>query len=272
MRHDEIQIAINWAAMEGWNPGLYDAELFHIADPQGFFIGTLANEPVAVGSAVVYDEHFAFCGLYIVNPDYRRQGYGIALTHARLDYVGERNAGIDGVIENIPIYERIGYRLAHYNARFRGLGGISVVTHRSITDLSDLPFTQIERYDRQCFPAPRARFLHAWITQAQGKAYGFMDHGRLRGYGVRRKCIDGHKIGPLFADSPEIAEHLLAALIRDIPECPFYLDISRANPEAETLVEKFKMEEVFGTGRMYLKGKPDIAEHKVFGITTFELG
>ena len=44
------------------------------------------------------------------------------------------------------------------------------------------------------------------------KIMGFVDAGRLKGYGVLRKCRVGYKIGPLFADQPEIAEALFAAL------------------------------------------------------------
>jgi hypothetical protein len=39
MRPDEISIAVNWAAAEGWNPGLVDDACFAAADPEGFFIG-----------------------------------------------------------------------------------------------------------------------------------------------------------------------------------------------------------------------------------------
>ena len=41
MRPDEISIAVNWAAAEGWNPGLADDACFAAADPEGFFIGEL---------------------------------------------------------------------------------------------------------------------------------------------------------------------------------------------------------------------------------------
>jgi len=39
MRPDEIALAADWAAAEGWNPGLDDAACFVTVDPDGFFIG-----------------------------------------------------------------------------------------------------------------------------------------------------------------------------------------------------------------------------------------
>ena len=63
MSPDEVALAVEWAAQEGWNPGLHDAETFRAADPQGFFVGTLQGEPVASISVVRYDPGFAFLGL-----------------------------------------------------------------------------------------------------------------------------------------------------------------------------------------------------------------
>jgi len=34
MRPDEISIAVNWAAAEGWNPGLADDVCFAAVDPE----------------------------------------------------------------------------------------------------------------------------------------------------------------------------------------------------------------------------------------------
>ena len=41
MARDELSIALDWAAAEGWNPGLHDAPCFLAADPQGFLLGLL---------------------------------------------------------------------------------------------------------------------------------------------------------------------------------------------------------------------------------------
>ena len=34
----DLDIAINWAAAEGWNPGLEGAAAYRAADPEGFFV------------------------------------------------------------------------------------------------------------------------------------------------------------------------------------------------------------------------------------------
>ena len=69
----KFALAVNWAAAEGWNPGLADAACFATVDPHGFFIGELKGEPAATISCVNYDERFAFLGFYIVRQDLRGQ-------------------------------------------------------------------------------------------------------------------------------------------------------------------------------------------------------
>ena len=52
MKQDEVNLAIEWAAKEGWNPGIHDADCYYSADSNGFFIGILGDEPIATISAV----------------------------------------------------------------------------------------------------------------------------------------------------------------------------------------------------------------------------
>jgi hypothetical protein len=72
MRRSELDVAIGWAAQEGWNPGLADAECFQATDPNGFLLGLVRGEPVASISVVRYEGGFGFLGFYIVRPDMRR--------------------------------------------------------------------------------------------------------------------------------------------------------------------------------------------------------
>src|SRR5436190_694866 len=97
MRAEEIAIAIDWAAKEGWNPGHADAACFIEADARGFFIGEIDDRPAAVVSNVNYDDSFSFLGFYIVEPEFRGRGYGFRMWQTALAYAGARTVGLDGV-------------------------------------------------------------------------------------------------------------------------------------------------------------------------------
>ncbi len=272
MQADEVAIAIDWARQEGWNPGINDAALFYQADPCGFFAGEVDGELVAVGSAVAYDNNFAFCGLYIVAPQHRGKGYGMELTKHRLEYCDNRNIGIDGVLENVEIYQRIGYVPFYQNKRYQFTAKSAPFDTNAISKIEESHIAQILTYDQQCFPAPRENFLKAWLMQKNGKSLIFSENGEIQGYGVRRECLEGYKIGPLFANNIEIATQLLNAFQEDIAGESVLLDVPENNQSAIHLAESFSMEVIFATARMYQKGLPNICENKIFGITTFELG
>ena len=273
MTRQEIDLAIDWAAAEGWNPGLYDADCFYAADPNGFLIGLLEDEPIATISAVKYGDSFGFIGFYIVKSDYRRQGYGIQLWNAALAYLSGRTIGLDGVVAQQNNYQKSGFTLAYPNIRYQGSGDGSPQPDPEIIELSKIPFTELTAYDKPFFPDDRRQFLNCWINQPQTVALGIQQNYSLAGYGVIRICRSGYKIGPLFADSPELAERLFLALKANVPQdIPFFLDIPSVNSAAVDLVQQHNMTIAFETARMYSGKSPELPINRLFGITTFELG
>lgn len=273
MKKDEIRIAIEWAKEEGWNPGLHDEKCFYQTDPNGFFAGYLNGKIIAVGSAVIYDDHFAFCGFYIVDHAYRNKGYGLELTKARLEYIGNRNAGLDGVIPMIHQYERLGYKLAYHNARFVGKEIIQLNNRSSsIVPINQVNMKELSEYDSKHFPAFRESFLKCWVNQEGALSLGYLENGQIKGYGVIRPCFQGYKIGPLFADNETIADNLFQHLAHFANDKTYYLDIPTCNQHAVNLINRYQMKQVFETARMYLKENPTVAIDNIYGITSFELG
>ena len=271
MTAEDMKLAVDWAAGEGWNPGVNDAECFYTTDPDGFFIGELNGEPIGCISAVSYGEDFGFIGFYIMRKDVRGKWYGVRLGRRAMSRLGNRNIGIDGVVEKIKNYEKFGFTLAHRNIRYKGRGGGSAST--GVVDLAALPFAAIVAYDAGIFPATREKFLERWITQPGCTALGFVEDNMLRGYGVIRPCRKGFKLAPLFADSADIAEKLYTALAANVPERePLFLDVPAINPAALALAQNHSMKPAFETGRMYSGESPAVPMEKVFGITSFELG
>src|SRR3954453_11892092 len=120
MRPDEISMAVNWAAGEGWNPGLADEACFAAADPEGFFIGELDGAPAATVSCVNYGASFAFLGFYIVREDLRGRGYGLRIWNAAIAHAGPRVIGLDGVVAQQQNYRLSGFGFAYANVRYGG--------------------------------------------------------------------------------------------------------------------------------------------------------
>lgn len=273
MTRAEVDIALTWAGLEGWNPGKHDADSFYSADPEGFLVGLLDGEPIATLSAVRYEDSFGFLGFYIVKPQYRGQGYGLQLWNAGLKRLEGRSIGLDGVPAQQANYEKSGFQPAFRNIRHEGPGGGSSPTVSGLVDLKTLPESSLIIYDRRHFPAIRPDFIQSWIKQPGCHALGIIQASKLVASGVIRPCQQGWKIGPLFADNAKYAESLFLALRAKVPPSEnIYLDTPEPNQEAVDLAEKYRMKPVFETVRMYQLRQPPLPLDRIFGITSFELG
>ena len=85
MNRSEVDKLVDWAAREGWNPGLHDAGLFWATDPAAFIAADLDGELIGGGVITSYNGEFGFMGFFIVRPEFRGRGFGNALWHARRD-------------------------------------------------------------------------------------------------------------------------------------------------------------------------------------------
>jgi GNAT superfamily N-acetyltransferase len=272
---DDVRTLLAWAAEEGWNPGLHDADAFHAADPDGFLLGWLDGEPIAGISFVRSGPAWAFLGLYIVRPAFRGRGHGMAMWRAAMDRRDARSVGLDGVVERQADYARSGFTLVRRNVRYGGVvSGPGATVHDAIVAAGSVPFAAIEALDADAAPAPRVAFLQAWLTLPGHVARIALDgEGRPVGLGVIRPAQSGWKVGPLVAPDAATAERLLDTLAgAATPGEPLFLDVPEPNAAAVRLAEERGMTPVFETARMVLGPIPDERIDRLFGVTSFELG
>ncbi|NOJ44411.1 GNAT family N-acetyltransferase [Bradyrhizobium australiense] len=272
MRPDEISLAVNWAAAEGWNPGLADDACFASVDSEGFFIGEIDGAPVATVSCVNYDARFAFLGFYIVRADLRGRSFGLRIWNAAIAHAGSRVIGLDGVVAQQDNYRKSGFQLAYANVRYGGMVAASSAPQAGVIDLREVPLADVQADDATVFPAPRPAFLRAWIAAPGHAGCAVVRDGRLAGWGVIRPCRKGFKIGPLVADDRATAEAVLSALLAKAGGGEIFLDVPGINREAVALAEDLGLAPVFETARMYTGAIPPLRLERVFGVTTFELG
>ncbi|MBR0820930.1 GNAT family N-acetyltransferase [Bradyrhizobium liaoningense] len=272
LRPEEIAIAVDWAAAEGWNPGLSDATCFAIPDAKGFFVGEIDGEPVATVSCVNYDDRFAFLGFYIVRAGFRGAGHGLRIWNAAIAHAGTRVIGLDGVVAQQDNYKKSGFQLAYANIRYGGIVAAPLRPPANIVTLDNIPFALVEADDATVFPAPRSAFLRAWIKASGHLGRALLRDGKLAAWGVIRPCRTGHKIGPLVADDRGAADAIVQALLASTGGGEVFLDVPAVNREAIALAESLGLKPVFETARMYTGAITPLRIDRVFGVTSFELG
>ena len=258
-----VQTLLDWAAAEGWNPGLGDTVAFQAADPAGFFGAFVGDTMVAGIASVAYDAHFGFIGLYICHPDWRGQGHGRTVWDAGMAYLGERTIGLDGVPEQQANYARMGFVTAYQSVR---LSGTLARADRAEDHPAPVPIEAIAALDVDCFPAARHAFLRAWLAPPN-RILTAMRGAGLAGYAVLRPCREGQKLGPVFARDLDAARTLLGQV-----EGPVQLDVPMAQVAWTSLLADRGFTAGFATARMYRGPAPHLPMPRVFGITSLELG
>ncbi|MFF9850676.1 GNAT family N-acetyltransferase [Streptomyces litmocidini] len=271
----EWALVRSWAAEEGWNPGLSDVPAFFAQDPAGFFLGRVDGEPVSAISVVNYDDSYAFLGFYLVRPELRGLGHGLATWRAALAHAGGRAVGLDGVPAQQDNYRRSGFTTAYRTARYVGEVPAPERPVAGVVAAEQIDPAALAAYDGGCHHADRPRFLNTWLTNPGHRALARVTDGRLTGYGVVRPAQDEARVGPLFADTPADAAALLdglAAEAREFGAARIAVDMPEANPAAARLAQDRGLEPTFETARMYTGPVRPVARERVFGVTTLELG
>lgn len=273
MRAEEIPLAVEWAAREGWNPGLADATAFGAADPGGFLWAMRGGEMLACITAVKTGADFGFIGFYIARPDIRGQGIGFVLWQAAMRRLEGRCIGLDGVVAQQANYRKVGFTLAWNNARYQGAapvipagGGVMIL------DAADVDFAALVAFDGAIFGTPRPDFLRGWISTPGHRARVAVGPQGILGFAVLRPCREGSKLAPLFAVDGAVARALIADLAPHRVPGPFILDLPEPHAEAVALAQGMGLEKVFETARMYTSEPPAMARERIFGLTSFELG
>jgi len=260
--HEEMKLFLEWANNEAWNVSEADINAFYHIDPQGFFIAELNGEPVAIVSAVAYD-NYAHVGFYIVKNEVRGKGYGLSLFQHAVKYAEGKVQvlGLDGVDQQKNNYEKSGFKpfdiLIRYTRKAQG------TRDEELLDIRDLPLHEIAEYDEKYFGSSRKGYLEAILKQEGVSGFAIKQDGQIKGYRILKKAHIGFKIAPLVAENQEFAQKITNGLQSLIDGEDVYLDVFESNKETDSLIQGWK---IFSTlNRMYKNGAPKNKLNKLFG-------
>jgi GNAT superfamily N-acetyltransferase len=308
LNKEQVTALVQWAGREGWNPGLNDHELIWNADPEGFLGLSVDGQWVAGGAVVRHNPSFGFMGLFIVEPKHRSQGLGRKLWYARRDHLLSRlqpdaTIGLDAVDAMVGFYAQGGFEPFTRHRRFQWEPKLPPVNqlhsndihsndihsndihsndlHSGLaTSISIRPYQQsdfhsVHDMDTRCFPGERTQVLLPWIKQPNAYTLVATDRNQpdpLLGWGTIRPCLVGWKIGPLQAESLDVAESLIHALAKKSQATSIMIDVPDNNPSMTELCRNHQMQEIFGCVRMYLGPPPTLQTENLYAILSLEIG
>ncbi|WP_112321645.1 GNAT family N-acetyltransferase [Oceanibium sediminis] len=267
MTRDDLAMVLGWAAEEGWNPGLDDADAFFAADPGGFFLNIVDGEPAAAISVVNHSADFAFLGLYICRPAFRGQGHGLALWQDAIRHAGTRCVGLDGVPDQQDNYRRSGFSGTGRTIRYRGQPQAASATALRPAEAADMAL--LLDLDRAASGLTREAYARAWFAGTPTRRTLILNDRAAATY---RRCGEGVKIGPLFAPDAEAALTLLRATPFPGQDRPVFVDIPETCTALSGLATGEGFGPVFETARMYTGTPPESTPPPFHAVMTLELG
>lgn len=265
----ELTTVLDWAADEGWNPGLDDARAFFAADPAGFFVAEDGGAPVAAISVVNHSPDFAFLGLYLCRPSHRGRGIGHALWRHALTHAGDRTVGLDGVPDQQANYLRSGFDLAGGTTRFSGR--VRGAEHSGIRPATAEDIPGLIAAEAEVSGWSKPAYLSAWFRNtATRTTFVLGGGGGVDGFATVRACRTGAKIGPLVVMDGTAALALVERAASAFGE-EVILDVPAGSAPLQGLCADLGMTPGFHTARMY-RGGASTPKADWYGVATLELG
>ena len=264
---------LDWAAAEGWNPGLDDAAPFHAADPEGFLLLRVNGQPAAAVSVVRQDARTAFLGLFICAPEFRGRGLGAQVFAAGLAQVGNRSVGLDAVPAQVGRYAAMGFAPGFGSRRWSGDVPEIWATGRSRSP-DEVERRTLFAADAKSEGYERRMFLSAWWTDAPNRRTLVLTDasGVIEGYATARRCREGLKIGPLDARTPDVARSLIGDCASAFETSRVAIDVPDDAGALGQVLERSEFDPAFATTRMWKGDRPARIPRPLQATATLELG
>jgi GNAT superfamily N-acetyltransferase len=219
---EDVPAIVGLRAAAGWTPHRWMMPAV-IGQPDAVFVVAEDSDGhlAAMGSGVVYRPSVGFIGNMVVAEDYRRRGLGSAILDAVVD--GLATAGcerleLNATDEGRPLYERHGFASRGTSAAIgisrRALRRLGAPADARPIGTEDLEL--LAAYDRPRFGGDRSRLLELLVTDSVAEGLLVERDGEVAGYAFLQ--AEGSRVGPMVADTPEMAAGLVAAVFEAEPE------------------------------------------------------
>jgi len=156
----DIDFAFEMTSREKWySESKIELHSFFEYDRQGCLIAEFDGEKAGICIATAYTKN-GFIGELIVSPKFRKNGIGTALMKKAINFLQVKNVQnifLDGVVNAVPLYMKLGFQEICRSLRL--FGEIEPSISSSVSEISEQDLREILNIDRICFNEDRSYFL-----------------------------------------------------------------------------------------------------------------
>src|SRR5215472_6187430 len=112
MTEQDVSDGLRLNTLSGWNQTTADWRRFLDNSRQGCFVMEGDGKVVGTATTICYENRFAWIGMVLVDPKYRKQGIGTELLKKTIEYLdssGIATVKLDATPQGKPIYAKLGF-------------------------------------------------------------------------------------------------------------------------------------------------------------------
>ena len=219
MTEQDIPVGLRLNTLSGWNQTAVDWHRFLDNSPGGCFVMEHDSKVVGTATTISYENRFAWIGMVLVDPEYRKQGIGTELLRKTIEYLDQRHIRtmkLDATPLGKPLYQKLGFVPEFEIERLvlkRTSEAASATLGSICTQVGKVEMEQVVRMDREVFGANRGFLLRSLFREAPELALTVQEDGAPRSYAFGRRGAFADHLGPWTATSRGSAEVLLQGFL-----------------------------------------------------------
>lgn len=229
MEWADIPTGLSLCRSAGWNQLSRDWEIFLTLDPEGNRV-CVDDDGRVVGTVTTirYGHHFSWIGMVLVDPAHRRKGIGFGLLEEAIGLLkNESCVKLDATPAGREVYIKLGFKdeceLTRMSASAFNVEHL--FSSPTVTVLSADNLDSLRSFDMAVFGADRMALLSWMLDGAPELAFKVVDGDHVKGYCLGRAGYQYTHIGPVVADSIDVAKGLVSAALKHCGNNPVILDV-----------------------------------------------
>lgn len=242
MTEHDIPAGLRLNTVAGWNQTAADWRRFLDNSPNGCFVMEHHTEVVGTATTISYENRFAWIGMVLVDPEYRKRGIGTQLLKKTVEYLDQYHVPtmkLDATPQGKPLYEKLGFVTEFEIERLilkRPSKAVSTAPASACSSVGEAEMEQIVRMDREVFGADRSFLLRSLFSEASELAVTVREDGAPRCYAFGRRGAFADQLGPWMATSRASAEALLRGFLAKTSRETLIVDCVKSNAAAFELL------------------------------------
>lgn len=225
MKENDIDAGLALCRSAGWNQLENDWKIFLELNPHGSRVATDENgKVVGTVTTIIYEDHFSWVGMVLVDPSRKRQGIGTQLLQVALEILSlQETVKLDATPAGREVYLKLGFRDEYTLCRMLAMD-IPELPRCNVTPTTQTDLPLIFQKDKEVFGASRIGLLQR--LHEKFPEFSFIGSGS---YSFGRKGYNYTQVGPVIADTLNDAKEVTSAALKNT-DGPVILDVLHGSP------------------------------------------